>query len=199
MPAFVVIAHGSAGAGIASRLSAGDRARLSALGDGPAAARFLAGRAALLAAAAAAGEPDIRIEAACPECGRSHGRPEVTGASVRLYLSLAHSEGAAFAVASRVPVGIDVEADGAPVERLAAIDELAPGRGPALRRWTAVEAVLKADGRGLRVSPGEVRVGLRSARLHDSRYRLRTTRTDGRVITVAERASGHPESDGSAV
>ncbi|MFZ0531516.1 MAG: hypothetical protein WAL91_13380, partial [Propionicimonas sp.] len=35
---------------------------------------------------------------------------------------------------------------------------LGPGSEPVLRRWTRIEAVLKADGRGLSVDPAEVRL-----------------------------------------
>ncbi|ANF30685.1 hypothetical protein A0130_02460 [Leifsonia xyli] len=184
MPAFVVVPYGAAADDIAGRLSGGDRRRLDGLRDDGVRRRFLAGRAALFAAAADAGEPRIQIEASCPDCGLSHGRPTVAGSS--LHLALAHAGGRAFAVASRVPVGIDAEPADVPEERRAAIDDLAPGRGDPLRRWTAVEAVLKADGRGLRVVPDAVRLGFRGAALDGRRYRLRPVREPGFVVTIAE-------------
>ena len=69
--------------------------------------------------------------------------------------------------------------------RAAAIDQLAPGRGDRVRRWTAVEAVLKADGRGLRLAPDAVRIDGRSARLDGRSYRLRTSRAGACIVTVA--------------
>ncbi|WP_157813954.1 hypothetical protein [Microbacterium sp. BR1] len=35
---------------------------------------------------------------------------------------------------------------------------ITPGRAASLRRWTRVEAVLKADGRGLSIEPDRVRI-----------------------------------------
>ena len=186
MPAFalVVVTYVAADDDVAPRLSEGDRRRLDGLRDDAARRRFLAGRAALFAAAAHAGEPRIRIDARCPDCGLSHGRPTAAGGS--LHLALAHAGGRAFAVASRRPVGIDAEPVDVSTERRAAIDDLAPGRGDPLRRWTAVEAVLKADGRGLRVAPDAVRLGFRGAALDGLRYRLRPVREPGFVVTIAE-------------
>jgi phosphopantetheinyl transferase len=244
----VVVRHDFADPDTVPRLSAGDRSRLRDLGRDADRTRFLAGRTALLRAAVRAGEPDIVIDATCPDCGAAHGRPRALGASRPLFLALAHAAGVAFAVADRVPVGIDAEplvstaerpvgidaeplASGAellvspperPVgpdaqplatapehqvgpdaeplaaapDRRAAIDDLAPGHGDALRRWTVIEAVLKADGRGLRVPPDAVRVGLLRAWLEGRRYRVRSLRSAGCVVTVAR---GQRESDGSAV
>jgi len=192
----VVVPHETAAdPTLAERLSPGDRERLASL-DRAARSRFLAGRAALLRAAAAAGEPDVVIEALCPDCGASHGRPRATGASHPLHLALSHAAGSAFAVAARVPVGIDAEPLDTPELRRAAVDALAPGRGDALRRWTAIEAVLKADGRGLRLAPDAVLVQGGHAVLRDRRYRLRTTTADGCLVTVA---LGQRPSGGSAV
>ena len=186
MPTLVVVAHAADVGEIVPRLSDGDRARLEGLADEAARRRFLAGRAALLSAAARSGEPDIRIEARCPDCGRSHGRPTAVGGTAALHLALAHAGGRAFAAASRRPLGIDAESAGVPQERRAAVDALAPGRGDPLRRWTAIEAVLKADGRGLRVAPDAVRLGLRGAALEGVRYRLQPAREVGFVVTIAE-------------
>ncbi|SDH33004.1 hypothetical protein SAMN04515691_1939 [Leifsonia sp. 98AMF] len=190
MPALVIVPHRSVDAAlvarVASRLSEGDLARLSSLHhdlDGLAA--FVAGRAALQRALSDAGAPDARIDATCPDCGLSHGRPVVVDGSGRLSVSVSHADGQAFAVAARYPVGIDAETMGALRGRAQAIDELAPGHGDPGRRWTAVEAVLKADGRGLRRDPGAVRVGRLSARLDGRLYTLRTTRAGDCLITVA--------------
>jgi phosphopantetheinyl transferase len=192
MPAFVMVPDSAVDAVTASRvtarLSAGDRARLESYeGEDPRIHRFLAGRCALLTAADRLGEHGIEIAAPCPDCGLSHGRPTASGTVRPLYLSLAHADGLAFAVASRAPVGIDAEAAGTDASRIAAIDDLAPGRGHPLRRWTALEAVLKADGRGLRVAPDAIHVGRWSASFDGGRYRLRTTRANGCVVTIATR------------
>ncbi len=187
MPALVVVPYSSEAADVLPRLSDGDRARLQGLRDEDARRRFLAGRTALLEAAARAGEPHIRIDARCPDCGLSHGRPVAEGAATPLHVALAHAGGHAFATASRHPVGIDAEPGDTPAERRAAIDALAPGRGDPLRRWTAIEAVLKADGQGLRVAPDAVRLRFGGARLGVDRYRLRSLSTAGCVVAIAER------------
>lgn len=134
----------------------------------PHAARsFLAGRSLLreLVAAIAAVEPtDVTIEARCPVCGGPHGRPTVVSpaAATPLQLSLAHSGAVVAAAAAwENPVGVDVErADAAHApERDDAIAAVAGASGDdPLEHWTRVEAVLKADGRGLRVDPGRVRI-----------------------------------------
>lgn len=211
MPRLVIVPHGSVDAGLVSFLSEGDRERFASLrGDVSRERRFLAGRAALRTAAAGLGEPDIVIDATCPDCGLAHGRPRALGASRSVSLALTHCEGMAIAVASRRPVGLDAEPARTSAERRAAIDELAPGRGDAVGRWTAIEAVLKTDGRGLRIPPGAVRLGMGplgtrgprtgSARLDGRRYALRTARLDGCIVTVAtERPTGAHDSAGSAV
>lgn len=186
MRRFVVVRYDDPGTeGVMPRLSAGDRTRLDGLRAEGDRARFLAGRTALLRAAAEAGEPGVAVDATCPDCGAAHGRPQARGAGQPLYLALAHAGGAAYATAARVPVGIDAEPLDTPPGRRAAIDDLAPGHGDVLRRWTAIEAVLKADGRGLRVSPDAVRLGRWRAVLDGRRYRLRSVRTDGCRVTVA--------------
>lgn len=188
MPAFVVVRHDSDVVGIVARLLDGDRRRLASIGPYDARRnRFLAGRSALFAAAARLGESDIRIDARCPDCGAAHGRPTAQGTAEPLHLALAHAGDTAFAIASRHPVGIDAEHLSVSEDRRAAIDAIAPGRGDPLRRWTAIEAVLKADGRGLRLSPDAVRVGMRGARFDGSRYRLTTAHARECLVTVAER------------
>ena len=186
MPVLVVMTYAPDALEVVPRLSDDDRARLDGLRDDASRRRFLSGRAALLAAAARAGEPGVRIDARCPDCGVSHGRPTVQGGSRPLHLALAHAGGRAFAAASRHPVGIDAEPADVSSERREAIAALAPGRGDPLRRWTAIEAVLKADGRGLRVAPDAVRLRLRSAALDGVRYRLRSEHQHGFIVTIAE-------------
>lgn len=103
---------------------------------------------ALVAELAGVAEAGIRIVARCPDCGGDHGRPVVMApdAATDVRVSLAHAGGVTVAAALvGGAVGIDAE------PRPHAADAV-----PALRRWTRIEAVLKADGRGLRVDPETV-------------------------------------------
>ena len=134
----------------------------------PDAARaFLAGRRLLrdlVAALARVAPAEVAIEARCPFCGGPHGRPTVVAptAALGLQLGLAHTDSVVVAVAAwNHAVGVDVErSDAVPApERDRAIATVAGASGDdPLAHWTRVEAVLKADGRGLRVDPKEVRI-----------------------------------------
>ena len=99
---------------------------------------------------------DLRIERRCPVCGGPHGRPVLPDAPV--HASVAYADPwVVVAVASDREVdalGIDAELEDA-AHDLAAL--FAPSEPPDLRGWTAIEAVLKADGRGLLVPPDQVR------------------------------------------
>lgn len=115
--------------------------------------RFLAGRLLLrrLVAELTHTTPDtVVITAVCADCGGAHGRPETPG----VHVSLSHGEGVVVAAASGSVVGVDVETRVGRRERLDAIEALTGVRD--IRSWTRTEAVLKADGRGLRVDPTEV-------------------------------------------
>ncbi|WP_345763241.1 4'-phosphopantetheinyl transferase family protein [Diaminobutyricibacter sp. McL0608] len=147
-------------------LTAAEFARYGSLRPEPA-RTFLAGRRLLreLVASVAGADPDeVVIEARCPFCGGAHGRPAVLAppAATNLRLGLAHSDGLVVAAAAWAPaVGIDVERSDAAhtPERDRAIASVAGASGgDPLQHWTRVEAVLKADGRGLRVDPRSVRV-----------------------------------------
>lgn len=95
----------------------------------------------------------------CERCGATdHGRPVVTGAPIQASVSYtADVVVVAVADADRVlALGIDAER-GAPT-RQDGLRGLIPGQRTSLRHWTRVEAVLKADGRGLSVDPGRVRI-----------------------------------------
>jgi 4'-phosphopantetheinyl transferase len=117
---------------------------------------------------------DVPLEQRCPDCGGPHGRPVIAGSDLRV--SLARCAGGAVAVAAwGADIGVDVEERAQSPERLAAIREVAGEQGRAgIARWTAVEAVLKADGRGLRVDPRLVRIDGDLATIGDgvARYRL---------------------------
>ncbi len=134
----------------------------------PDAARaFLAGRLLLrdLVVTLAGVDPaDVSVEARCPVCSEPHGRPVVISpaAAMPLQLALAHAGSVVVAAAAwNHPVGVDVERSDAAhaPERDDAITTVAGASGEdALEHWTRVEAVLKADGRGLRVDPERVRI-----------------------------------------
>ena len=129
--------------------------------DTTAAARqdsFLAGRMVLRGLASQlTGVPPAQVQliAVCPDCGGAHGRPEVMGSS--LHVSLSHGAGVVVAAASwDSTIGVDIEAPDERPERIEAIGELTGH--PSIEHWSRVEAVLKADGRGLRVDPSRVSV-----------------------------------------
>lgn len=102
----------------------------------------------------------VTVGRRCDRCGSAdHGRPHVVGAPVLASISYAGDlVVVAVAEASHVlAVGIDAERTGRDrAERLRGV--IVPGRPTSLRRWTRVEAVLKADGRGLAVEPARVRI-----------------------------------------
>ncbi|RDV44808.1 hypothetical protein DOE76_11360 [Leifsonia sp. ku-ls] len=85
MSGIVIVRHDLADPDTVPRLSAGDRSRLRDFGRDADRTRFVAGRTALLCAAARAGEPDIVIDATCPDCGAAHGRPRALGGSRPLF------------------------------------------------------------------------------------------------------------------
>jgi 4'-phosphopantetheinyl transferase len=117
-----------------------------------------AGRALLreLAAAELGVAPaDAPLVQRCPDCGGPHGRPVIAGSELRVSLSRCPLGTVSVAAWGRA-IGVDVEPRELPAERVDAIRAVAGGDGVA--HWTAVEAVLKADGRGLRVDPRLVRI-----------------------------------------
>lgn len=203
----VVISYDEIPDGVLQRLGPSDRSRFAAL-DEVRQRRFLAGRAATLAAVECllgGPLPEFAVDAVCVECEGSHGRPAVSGVRPDVHVSIAHADDRAFAVAARSPVGVDAESRRTSSARLQAIRALTGHRGnDLLGRWTAVEAILKADGRGLRVDPGAVLVERRAGRVVDRgiRYRLRRVRDlDGCVVTIAweDQADARDGSAGSSV
>lgn len=125
----------------------------------------------------------------CPWCGGPHGAVAAHGAAV----SVAGTDGMLVAAATpselHPVLGIDiapVTADPARLSELGALLGVPPEQ--ALRRWTEVEAVLKADGRGLRFDPDKVVVQEGVARLdrEPGSYQLAgIDGPDGYWITVA--------------
>ncbi|MFT4109967.1 hypothetical protein [Propionicimonas sp.] len=134
--------------------------------------------------------------APCVRCGGDHGPVAVRG--VAALASVAYTEGlvvAAVAAAARVTrLGVDVEADRIDPVRaddLARLLSVPPDA--ALRRWTQVEAVLKAAGLGLRVDPAQVRFGSGFARVEgaSAEYRLADVAGPaGAVVSLAWRPAG---------
>ena len=110
----------------------------------------------------------FRIESVCERCGGEHGRPRVEGAPYAVSVSYAGDLVVAAAVSldSASAVGVDVEArsgdDDTPLNDLALL--FSPGTPPGLREWTQIEAVSKADGRGLQIPPADITFGERRAR-----------------------------------
>ncbi|QIS41110.1 4-phosphopantetheinyl transferase [Clavibacter capsici] len=125
-------------------------ARVEGVADRP--ARTAAGRDALRALAAelvGADPADVTVRARCATCGGAHGRPVLGGSRAldALHASVTHAgDAVVVAVSADGPIGIDAEPRGR---------ETPPGM--ALADWVRIEAVLKADGRGLRVEPTRVR------------------------------------------
>lgn len=168
-------------------LSAPERARWEAAASGEPGDRFLVGRMLLRELSAESLQiplEAVTVLAVCPSCGGPHGRPDIiVDGAIPLRAGLSHTAG--LVVAAVLPatrgsaMGIDVEAVAGSSERRAAIDALVPpdlrgargarghghGTRGALRAWTRVEAVLKADGRGLRVDPRAVTLQWADGRL----------------------------------
>ncbi|OMH34998.1 4'-phosphopantetheinyl transferase superfamily protein [Tersicoccus sp. Bi-70] len=150
-----------------------DRAQLE-LTAGPAVrTRFVTGRSELRRLAAARlGIPaaDVRIQAWCPDCRGPHGAPEVSAPDGRrLGATISHaSDRVLVAVADSPVLGADlVEVSAAEFpgfdravlarrELVATAPSLRDRQPWRARVWAAKEAVLKATGRGLRLSPTTV-------------------------------------------
>ncbi|MBW3556777.1 MAG: 4'-phosphopantetheinyl transferase superfamily protein [Actinobacteria bacterium] len=167
---------GDATADLDRLLQADERARRRRFAFAADRLRFLAAHAlARLVLAEYLGEDPaaLRFAAPCRTCGEPHGKPRLDHPSADLEMSLSHSgDRVAVAVARGVHVGIDVEQvpPGAD-ERAVIADALSPAEQRALqevpsahralaflRCWVRKEALLKATGHGLAVSPALVTV-----------------------------------------
>lgn len=108
----------------------------------------------------------VRVVRRCPHCGAAdHGRPSALVADRQVPVSLARTSGAVVLAVGPGPLGVDVERPSrvtaaaldvfTPGERARAEAEVLPAAGDAHRTacWAVKEAVLKRDGRGLRVDP----------------------------------------------
>ena len=145
--------------------------------------RFLTGRMLLRELAAELTGHDLGrdpVTAACPDCGREHGQPRIDG----IHVSLSHAGERTVAVAHPDrSIGVDVERREVSPERLAAIREIAGGIG--LEHWTRVEAVVKADGRGLRIDPRRVEIVGERAMLDGRFYELIDASDSDAEISIA--------------
>jgi 4'-phosphopantetheinyl transferase len=92
----------------------------------------------------------------CPRCGGAHGRLTTPGRDTGI--SVTYAGGLAIVAvlpeAAGAAIGVDAQAGTAGDQ--AAMDGVRPGT--TVREWTRIEAALKADGRGLAVDPGRVRL-----------------------------------------
>jgi 4'-phosphopantetheinyl transferase len=142
------------------------------------------------------------VTARCARCGGDHGRPLVSlrGQELRAWASVSHAGDVSVAAASDRRVGVDAEPVAGRAVRFDAIRALAgpwaaeAADGPdALRAWTIVEAVLKADGRGLEIEPGRVLLDGRPGRAGTTAsvdgsgpiYAVSSAVVDGLVLSTA--------------
>ena len=117
----------------------------------------------------------VQIEAQCQDCGGPHGQPQVLGSRVRV--SVANCLAGIVVVATRDhAIGVDVEVIAGPTSRVEAIGAVTGIAS--LEHWTRVEAVLKADGRGLRVDPRSVEIRGQDATIAGRGIRYRLHRLD---------------------
>ena len=104
---------------------------------------------------------DSALVSLCPRCGSAdHGPLRAVSAPVVVSVSYSgpHVAVAVAPSASVTALGIDIER-GDPFEVLHDLAPLfSPADPPTRRGWTAIEAAVKADGRGLNVSPERVHV-----------------------------------------
>ena len=116
--------------------------------------------------------PSARFVSRCPSCGGEHGRVRVEGADAAVSVSYAAGWTVVAMTQEHAAIGVDaVPADAAGLERVL------PGGADALS-WARVEAVLKADGRGLGVDPARVEISLAA---YGWSGRVQGAGADGRV------------------
>ncbi|WP_150958688.1 4'-phosphopantetheinyl transferase family protein [Microbacterium testaceum] len=112
--------------------------------------------------------PDARFLSRCGACGGDHGRVHVEGADAAVSVSYADGWAVVAVAWGHGSIGVDaVSADAVGIERVLPSEaDLRPAGAAAsaqARMWARVEAVLKADGRGLAVDPRDVEVTLDGA------------------------------------
>ena len=97
--------------------------------------------------------PGARFSSRCPSCGGDHGRVRVMGADAAVSVSYAPGWTVVVTTRGRTRIGVDaVPRDARDLERVL------PDRSADAIGWARVEAVLKADGRGLCIDPSRVEV-----------------------------------------
>jgi hypothetical protein len=162
-----------------------------------------ADREALIAAVASASgseTAEVRAGRVCPHCrGTDHGRPWATVHGTGYGVSLSRTTGALAIAVAPGSVGVDVER----VSRVAAApldaftsDERGRSAGDVgllAACWAAKEAVLKRDGRGLRVDPMavDVDVAAGSARFEGVDHAVTVLRAAADLVLVVA-AGGLP-------
>jgi phosphopantetheinyl transferase len=127
----------------------------------------------------------------CAHCGSdTHGRPWATVHDLAVGVSLSRTPGVLALAVGPVGLGVDVErvsrVAAAPLEASTPGERARYGADAALLTacWVAKEAVLKRDGRGLRVDPASVDVELDAgtARLDGTVHRVRVLRLDDDLV-----------------
>ncbi len=112
----------------------------------------------------------VRAGRVCPHCSATdHGRPWAAVGDVPVGVSLSRAPGVVALAVGPSSLGVDVErvsrVTAAPLDAFT-VRERARARGDGARlaaMWAVKEAVLKRDGRGLRVDPCAVEVDLERA------------------------------------
>jgi 4'-phosphopantetheinyl transferase len=157
------------------------------------AARFAVGRSLMTSLVTdLVDQADVEIFRHCPRCGsHEHGAPQIRDLPIAVSVSYAGSMVAAAAIrttdAAAIGIDIEPEASAARVGELALLFQPLPA--PDLRQWTLLEAVLKADGRGLNVDPSTVVLGGSSRTVLG---RARMAAIPGRAEPVAAAAVDGP-------
>jgi 4'-phosphopantetheinyl transferase len=178
-------------------LAPAERDRLDVIPSPHARERMIWGRYLLRRLVGELGRADpagVHITARCVDCGGAHGRPVLAGDNPdALNLSVSACAGmVVVAVAAGRSVGIDIEPRAAGAAALQAVERLTGHTGDPLRHWTRVEAVLKADGRGLRVDPSRVTISGNRAELDGTSYRLLDVPVDPDFVVSVALGPGTP-------
>ena len=97
--------------------------------------------------------PGATVSSRCAACGGDHGRPRVEGADAAVSVSYAPGWALVALTRNHARIGVDAVPAGA-----AGLERILPHCGADAIGWARVEAVLKADGRGLAVDPARVEV-----------------------------------------
>ncbi|MEX2587833.1 MAG: 4'-phosphopantetheinyl transferase superfamily protein [Actinomycetota bacterium] len=157
-------------------LDAGERGRLESFRRPIDSQRFLVGCALLrLIAGRLLGQPAFRVRICrdCPDCGKPHGKPRLASGDSDLEFSVshagdrivvAHTRGSALGVdVVSLDADIDVDRAAGLIAHPSEMEELgkmygAQKRLALLAAWNRKEAILKALGTGLRVSPDQIAV-----------------------------------------